>query len=144
MENYLMEKLRTYITDNNPDVLIGLQSERNVNAYLKDKVAQVKDLLVELQKQGSSPYLIEEICFEQMTEGLRPSKYHYIYQVLEDEFEPSFLRFRESGVLTYEIMNMIAACSPVFEEFDFSLQNEDDRFLRYAVIGTVKEYLDSH
>jgi len=52
-----------------------------------------------------------------------------------------FGKFQDAGVLTYEILNMIKMCNPIFDAFHFSEEMEDDRLLAYAVIGTVEEYL---
>ena len=74
---------------------------------------------------------------------MRPSRYQYILDILEEEFLQAYSRFREMGVLTYEIINMIAACNPVFEKLGFTDEKEDDRQLRYAITGTIGEYLEN-
>ena len=52
-----------------------------------------------------------------------------------------YKKFREAGVLTYELINMLEACQPVFDTIVLTEDNADDRMLRYAVIGTIEEYL---
>jgi predicted AAA+ superfamily ATPase len=34
-------------------------------------------------------------------------------------------------------------CQSVFDDLNFSEENEDNRFLRYAITGVLKEYLDN-
>lgn len=62
-----------------------------------------------------------------MTEELRPSRYLYIRSVIEEEFNLDYERLKENGVLTYEVINLIEACKGIFNDFDFSRKNEEDR-----------------
>lgn len=142
MQAVLIEKLHGFIIHNNLDLLISLQQEGKVTSYLKDKVATADTLLSQLQSEDTPPYIIEEQCLEFLTKDLRPSKFNYLAVALEEDFEADYQRFKESGILTYEIINLIEACTPVFETLGFTSDNEDDRHLRYAVTGAIKEYLD--
>lgn len=143
MQELLITKLHGYITQNNPDLLLALQQEENVTRYLEEKVAGIENLFEQLQAANMPPYLIEERCMEALTQDLRPSKFNYLVTVIEEEFEPDYYRLKESGTLTYEVINMISACTPVFEAFGFTKDNEDDRHLRYAITGAIKEYLEN-
>ena len=142
MHTILTEKLRSYLAENNPDMLVGLQSSFSVTRYLEDKVALVMPLAELLIAEGKPQYIIEELCMEELTKALRPSKFHYIKEILEEDFLPAYGRFREMGVLTYEIINLIEACKPAFETIGFREENEDDRQLRYAITGSIQEYLE--
>lgn len=62
--------------------------------------------------------------------------YDYIKLVLEEEFITTYLRFSNQGILHYELTNILELCAPLIEGLD-----EDDRFLRYEVIGTIADYL---
>lgn len=137
-----MEKLHSYIVTNNPDLMLGLQENLSVTSYLEEKMSLIDPMLETLQKEGKPAYIIEELCMNELMKDLRPSKFNYIKEILETEFEDKFKQFRESGILTYEIVNMIAVCKPVFDNMRFSEENEDDRMLQYAIIGTIQEYLE--
>lgn len=143
MQAVLIEKLHGYIVHNNLDLLISLQQEGKVSSYLEEKVATADDMLNRLQSENAPPYIIEEQCLEFLTKDLRPSKFGYLLTVLEEDFETAYHSFRESGILTYEVINLIAACNPVFETWGFNADNENDRQLRYAVMGTIREYFDN-
>ena len=39
---------------------------------------------------------------------------------------------------------MIGYCEPVFEDLKFSIENEDNRFIQYAITGMISEYLKSN
>lgn len=67
-------------------------------------------------------------------------KFNYIRTVLEEEFENVFWRLKQQNILQFEIINMTVFCEHVFDELNFSEANEN-RFLRYAIIGTVGDYL---
>jgi hypothetical protein len=55
---------------------------------------------------------------------------------LEEEFLEIYLRFINHGILHYELTNILEICAPLMEGLD-----EDDRFLKYEVIGTIADYL---
>jgi hypothetical protein len=62
--------------------------------------------------------------------------YDYIRLVLEEEFLETYLRFTNHGILHYELTNIIELCAPLMEGLD-----EDDRFLKYEIVGTIWNYL---
>ena len=68
-----------------------------------------------------------------MTESIA---YDYLRLVLEEEFLPVYLRFSNLGILHYELTNIQELCSPLLRGLD-----DDDRFLRYEVVGTIADYL---
>jgi hypothetical protein len=142
MQEVLITKLHTYLIRNNIDLLISLQQEGKLSSYLKNKVSSVAPLLEELLSKGTPEYIIEECCMQKLTSDLRPSKYNFLMSILEDEFETHYSSLKESGLLTYEINNLIEVCKPVFETVGFAEANENNNHLRYAIIGTVKKYLD--
>ncbi len=142
MQEVLIEKLHQYITNNNPDLLIALQHEGGVSNYLKEKVEAIDPLLIELLAENTPAYLIEERCMAELTKELRPSKFNYLTSILEEEFEANYSWLKETGILNYEVINLIEVCKPVFETFGFSEENENDKYLRYAITGAIKEYLE--
>jgi len=143
MQEVLITKLHQYITDNNPDLLITLQQEERVSGYLKEKVVAIAPMLDELLAVNTPAYLIEERCMPELTNDLRPSKFNYLMSVLEEEFEPDYNRRKESGILTYEIINLIEVCRPVFDALCFTEERESDRHLRYAITGVIKECFEN-
>jgi len=143
MQEVLIEKLHQYITDNNPDLLIALQQEGNVSGYLREKVAEIDLLVNELLASNTPAYIIEERCLEELTKELRPSKFNYLMSILEEEFEPDYNRLKEGGLLTYEVINLLESCTPVFDSLGFTAENENDRLIHYAITGTVKEYFEN-
>jgi hypothetical protein len=143
MQEMLKEKLWTFIVHNNLDLMLNLQQDFSVTSYLEMKVFNVWPLVSQLLAENNPEYVIEELCMEELTKDLRPSKFNYIQGVLEDEFEEDFLRIKESGMLTYEIINLITESETVFETLGFMQHNEQDRMLRYAIAGTIRQYMES-
>ena len=143
MKEILVKKLYQYIKDNNPDVLFQLHEEGVVKEYLINKVSTVAALLGQLSK-GQVPYIIEDTCMDVLTQDLKPSRYHYISNILEEEFEDHYQQLKESGTLQFETINIINYCQSTFEDLVFNEENEDNRFLRYAITGCVSEYLESN
>lgn len=140
MQEILIGKLYQYILQNNLDLLIALQEKGNVDSFLKEKMSSIKTLLNQLINENSPAYLIEERCMDVLTQDLRPSKYTFLTSVLEEEFESEYSQLKENGILPYEVFNLIKICNPVFEGIGFSRANENDRNLRYAIIGAIQEY----
>ena len=142
MKEILNNKLHGYIRENNPDVLLQLEEDGKVTEYLSYKISSVESLLNQ-QDKGQPGYIVEETCMDIMTQDLRPSKYNYINNILEEEFESTYQQLKESGTLKFEVINLIHQCQSVFEDLNFSEENEDNQFTRYAIIGCVSEYFEN-
>jgi hypothetical protein len=142
MKTQLIKQLHHYLLHNHTDLLIALQEEHRLEYYLKQKVESVTDLLMQLQEEKRPIYVIEALCLEDLTRDLRPSRFNYICELLEAEFERDYRRMLNSGILTYELINLIGACEPIFEVFAFGGETEDSNELKHAVTGMIAEYLD--
>ena len=132
-----------YLKENHPDVLLSLQQDGSVVSYVNQKMASIRGLLRQLHEEQKPDYIIEEICLDALTSDLGPSKYHYIREVLEEEFEARYQQLLRTGLLPFETINLIDFCHPLFEAFGFSEQKEQDKNLRYTIIGTIKEYFQN-
>jgi hypothetical protein len=143
MKEQLIARLHQYIRDNNPDLLIFLQQEGVVTAYLQEKAEAIEPLLKQLHADETPAYITEQRCMDALTAELRPSRFNYLSAILEDEFELVFQSFKKNGILTYEIINLIEACQPVFNELGFTTANEDHPQLRNAITGAISQYLDN-
>lgn len=141
MQSMLKEKLWAYIVHNNPDLMVSLQEDHSVTRYLEEKIETIMPMVQQLLDEGKPQYIIEELCLNEMTAELKPSRYQYICSVLEEEFPQDYERLKENGTLTYEVINLIEACKGIFSDFDFNEDNEANRYLRYAIIGQVHNYL---
>jgi hypothetical protein len=141
MKEILTNKLHHYIRENNPDLLVMLEEKRQTGLYLNNKVEGIHELSTKLQKANTPDYVIEEACMDALTKDLRPSRYNYIENIFEEEFEYAFHNFQRLGVLVYEIINIINRSEELFKAFNFSEETEDNRQLRYAVTGVINEYL---
>ena len=142
MEDLLKEKLWFYIIHNNPDLMFTLQEDYSVLDYLNEKISSVKSILDDMLSDGTPKYIIEEICLNVLTEDLKPSRFLYIRSLLSDEFEKTYAAFQESGILTFEVINLMESCKTVFETIGFTKENEEDPNLRNALIGQIADYLN--
>jgi len=141
MEALLHQKLHAYLIDNNPDLLVTLQSSKAVTSYLKQKVGSVMPEASLLLAEEKPPGEVIDYCMSQLTADLRPSKYHLISRLLASDFEKQYTLMRETGTLTYEIINILAACNQVFEETPLTEASEDDRMLHYALLACIQDHL---
>jgi hypothetical protein len=142
MHNLLKEKLKAYIQQNNPELLIRLQESYSVTTYLEDKVSKAMPTVLRLLEEEKPPYVIEELAMAELTEDLRPSRFNYLQLVLEEDFPNEYEAFKKAGVLTYETINLTESCKEILDNFPFTEATEEDRFLRYAVIGQISDYLN--
>jgi len=137
MQELLKLKLKDFLAQNRPDVLIGLQQAGATGAYLEDKVSQLENLPERLLEEGKPGYLITELCMAALTADLAPSRFHFLSEILDDDFLPMADNLRVNGLLNYELINLLEACEPVFEELG---TDENNRLLRFALTGTIQEY----
>ncbi|SDE88113.1 hypothetical protein SAMN05216464_110168 [Mucilaginibacter pineti] len=142
MHNLLKEKLKAYIQQNNPELLIRLQESFSVTTYLEDKVSKVMPTVLRLLDENKPGYVIEELAMAELTEELRPSRFNYLQVILEEDFPKEYAAFKYAGVLTYETINLTEACKDLLDNFPFTEDSEEDRFLRYAVIAKISDYLN--
>lgn len=144
MKEILIGKLLEYIRENNPDVLFALEAEDKLRLWLYSKAETVESLWQQMEAEKQPAYIIEETCLNELTRELRPSRYNYIINLLEQESENDYTILVKSGLLQHEIVNMIGYCDSVFNDLKFSEDNEDNQFIRYAICGAISEYLDSN
>jgi hypothetical protein len=138
----LTSLLHDYLLQKHADLLIALQEDHRLRHYLVSKVDSVKELAESLQAENRPAYVTEALCLEELTRDLRPSRFEYVRLLLEEEFQRDYLRMKNSGMLTYEVINLIGACEPIFEVFAFSEQNDEGREQKCAVMGMIAEYLE--
>jgi hypothetical protein len=137
MKAILANKLYEYLRDNNPDILFRLSETNSTDSYIKENLDAVESLI----QQDKPAYQVEYECMNTMTADLRPSKFNYIRNILEDEFPKDFQRLHDSGVLIFEVINMISTCKDVFDKISLTEENEDDSMLRSVVTGVISDYL---
>lgn len=143
MQDSLVKKLHLYISINNPDLLFVLEQEGKVTEYLTDKVKILLDN-TSTTNENLPGYIVEDNCMEILTAELKPSRYHYIKELFEKEFEQEFKLLNNTPALQTELINMVNYCREVFDEIGFSEENEDSAFLMYNIIGAISEYLGSN
>ena len=144
MRELLTKKLVAYISNNNPEIFAELNEISLVSAFIEAKVTGVEHLWKQLAAGNTQTYITEEMCMAELTKDLKPSRYNYIMNILEEDFEFAHQQMLRSGTLQYEVINMIQCCEPVFESLKFTEGNEDNSHLKYAVTGIVSDYLSNN
>lgn len=134
-----MQKLLHYLGDNNPDLLLQLEEEGRVTAYLTDKIEGIEPLL---NSSRQPLYILEQTCLDVLTVDLLPSRYNFLCGVLEEEFEQQYNQLQFLGVVKFEALNMLACCGPLFDAMHFGAAAENNRLLHYAVAGAIADYFE--
>jgi hypothetical protein len=143
MKTILIGKLHSYMVQHHTDLLIALQEDHRLNHYLSNKVDSISGLIDDLQTEGRPAYVIEALCLEELTRDLRPSRFIWMRELLESEFPDNYRQMERNGILTYELINLIGGCEPIFEVFRFGEDTEDSPQLKYAVMGMIAEYIEN-
>ncbi|MBS1737544.1 MAG: hypothetical protein JSS98_13195 [Bacteroidetes bacterium] len=144
MKEILIGKLLEYIRENNPDMLFALEAEDKLRLWLYSKVESVETIWKQMEADKQPDYIIEETCINELTRELKPSRYNYILNILQEEFETNYYWLQQLGLLQHEVVNMVGYCNAVFNDLKFSEENEENRFIRYAICGAIGEYLESN
>ena len=142
MQQTLIHKLHEYIRENNPDLLLQLNEGIQVSKSLTPQLNNVRTLINHLENNDPE-YIIEDTCLTVLTLELRPSKFNYIRDILKEKFPASYNEFQASGILKFEIINLIMHCQSVFEDLNFSAENQGNQFIRCAITGSIRYYLES-
>lgn len=144
MKTTLKEKLWDYIIRNNPELMFSLQEGYSVKGYLEEKIKALQPQLELWKKQGVPDFMMEEKAMLVLTEDLKSSRFHFIKNTLEEDFKGTFMEFKETGTLTYEVVNLVEACKEVFEAIGFSEENQKSKRLSDAIKAIIRQYLANH
>lgn len=144
MKTKLKEKFWDYIIRNNPELMFTLQEGYSVKSYLEEKMSALRPQLELWKKQGVPDIMMEEKAMLALTKDLKPSKFHFIKNILEEDFKEAFTEFKETGTLTYEVVNLIEACKEAFEAIGFSEENRKSKRLSAAIKAIITQYLANH
>lgn len=141
MEETLFNRLSDFITENNPELIVNAGRNFSLSQFVNDRIESISLLLRRLITAGKPEAEILEMCMKELTKDLVPSKANYIRGILQEEFPHDYDRFCDTGVLTYEVVNLIEVCGEAFETYEFNEKNKTGRFLRYAAIALIHDYL---
>ena len=138
MEDQLKEMLWKYVLENNPELMFSLQDNYAVGHYLDNKVASIKKEIEDWTEKGYPKRVIEILSLELLTKDLKPSRFHYIKQLLQKDFYTQYLVFQEKGTLTYEVITLIELCAEAFDAIKFSNTSQNSPRL-YKVIKLITD-----
>lgn len=141
MQEILIRRLHEYLVSHNPQVVYDLQQEGRYTAYLHGKVDSIHTLLSSLFEKGTPAFEVEHKCVAELTAEYGPSRFRYVMDVLEQEFPAYYEKITDGGILNFVVMNFVHVCDASFDKFSFCGENQENRLLRYAVIGAISAQL---
>jgi hypothetical protein len=142
MRDILIKSLHTFLSDNYPELLVPLQADCAVTQYLNECVDGLGDLPAVLMKDGQPPEIVREICLDTIVKRFGPSKFNYVCSILQEDYEKEYYEWLDFGILKYEVFNILQECAPVFEHLGFKDDSDEEKVIRYAVAGTIQQYLN--
>ncbi|ATP57411.1 hypothetical protein CPT03_13490 [Pedobacter ginsengisoli] len=140
MKEQFKKQLENYLVQHNPELIISLQ-HRALDQYMEEKLARHLPQFNAFIVNGKACDLISRVVMKVLTADLRPSKYDYLHNLLKEEFTEDYLRLRENGTLTQEIVQLIALCTPIFSSLHFSEAKLNDKLIRHAICWQIDQYL---
>ena len=138
MTQTLQHLLLNYIRENNPALLTQLRKDDALHAWVCDKIQEVEMVL----NQSKPGPVNEHQFFDILIMDLQPSRFRYVRDLFETEFSDEYERMMEAGTLNYELVNMVSACHPLFEEFPL-IEDMDNPQMDHAVANLINDYLNS-
>jgi hypothetical protein len=136
MRQKLQGMLLAYIRENNPDLLQQLEEDDALHAWVLEKIKEVELVL----NQSKPSVALEVQCMDIMTADLRPSRMRYIRDLFEERFPDEHDQMLRAGTLTYEVLEMAAACHELFENMPIVEGLENPQLDRLAV-NRISDYL---
>lgn len=141
IQHRLKQKLWAHIIVNNPGLIMELEKDDQLCNYLESKIESVLPLLDQLTSDGKPDYIIEELCIHELVANMRPYRFNYLWNVLEQEFRPFFKNWEQDGILTYELINLQQYCKDTFDALDFTMDDAYEDQVYNAITGMIEEYL---
>ncbi len=111
-----------------------LTEDNSVTLYLEEKVNIIIPKMEQLLAEGRPEYVVAELCLNDLTEDLRPSRYDYILTLLQEEYLGYFASYRQAGSLRYETMRMVESCRAVFDNLDFKEENMESNLVYQSIL----------
>lgn len=141
MIHHLMERLWAYVISHNPELMESLTEDNNVTLYLEEKVNIIIPKMEKLFAEGQPDYAVAELCLNDLTEDLRPSRYDYILALLHEEYHLYYARFKQAGTLRHKTMCMVESCKAVFDNLDFKEENMESNLVYQSILVAMQQYL---
>lgn len=141
MEHHLKQQLWAYIIVCYPEVMADLKSDNSISTYLEEQVSKTAPLVARLVSEGKPLYVIEELCLTQMTAPLGPSRFNYIWNMLDNEFPEQYKLLKENGTRGHISLQLMAYCKADFDRLGFNMENAYDDDVYYEISGRIRQYL---
>lgn len=141
MIHHLMERLWAYVITHSPELMERLTEDNDVTPYLEAKVNAVIPRMEQLFVEGRPEHVIAELCLNDLTEDLRPSRYDYIMALLHDDYPGHYTTFKETGNLRHQVMAMVESCKAIFDNLDFKEENAESNLVYQSILIGMQQYL---
>lgn len=135
MKETLQGLLLGYIRDNNPELLSQLTNDDALHAWVCDKIREIEVVL-----QDAKPSPDESDFMHVFASDLQPSRFRYVSELFKLEFTDVYERMQETGILHYELINMVSACHFLFKDMPL-VEGMENPQLDHAVAEAISEYL---
>jgi hypothetical protein len=85
--------------------------------------------------------MVAELCLNDLTEDLRPSRYDYIMALLHDDYPGHYADFKQGGSLRHQVMCMVESCKAIFDNLDFKEENAESNLVYQSILIGMQQYL---
>jgi hypothetical protein len=131
----LIKLFMAFISENNPDVIVSIGSTGSMKRFVRDKAEVAMDLAKNLKERGLPESEILDACFESMVKEMKPSRFNFLKDLIQNHFPEKLKRYSETGVMTYEIIQVIESHGHLFEKYRFGETETKNDLLETEFVG---------
>ena len=141
MESQLKERLWKFIIEQNPELMFSLQENYAVEPYLNEKINSIKPQLVNWKRIGYPESSIDLLAMEVLTSDLKPSRFHFISNILKNKFPMHYSQYKSQGILTYKTISLVELCQVAFDSIRFSEAHFNSKRFKEAISGIIRKQI---
>ena len=138
---YFQEKFSAFIEENHPDLIINDKSA--VIKAIEERAEKATKLFNALIEEGIHTDAALEHSLKELKEDYIFSKFNYIENILNDNFESYYNELFETNTLQEKVVEYVTRFEGIFEKFPINDDFIDDKKLYYEIIGAIEETLET-
>lgn len=139
MESVLIAEMVRVVVFQYPEIISSFPDNERFDAYLLEQLQILRPIFEEYCQTGIAKTEAMELTMKHWAQILGPSKYNFIEDILEAEFEDAYNDYEQMGLLQLEVMNLADVCSTEFERFGFDA-DDGNRLLYYGIVSRMEEH----
>lgn len=138
----LKEKVYEVMVENNPDLIVSLQTENGVTSFIESLVESKRATIETILRSNHQPNEKEEEILNELMSELVPSRFHYVRDLFSSNYKEKYEEFLQLGMVNTIVMNLLEFCGKIFERHGFSNMTEDSPWLQFEILASMEAYFE--